>query len=222
MDLSAARDALVEESRELLVNMEKAILEIETEGPTVERVNAVFRTAHTIKGSAGLFGLDLIVSFTHVMESVLDRVRNQEVTLDAALLSVLLRCGDYIAKLVDAIEGGNDQEDPDPATRMTLLETLETHLAPPPSAIVQTAARAITQADARLERETDAASVSNENWHISLRFGRDVLKNGMDPISFIHYLRGVVTSCICTPLPPTCPLPPRWTRKSATSVSRST
>jgi two-component system, chemotaxis family, sensor kinase CheA len=191
MDLSAARDALVEESRELLVNMEKAILEIETEGPTVERVNAVFRTAHTIKGSAGLFGLDLIVSFTHVMESVLDRVRNQEVTLDAALLSVLLRCGDYIAKLVDAIEGGNDQEDPDPATRMTLLETLETHLAPPPSAIVQTAARAITQADARLERETDAASVSNENWHISLRFGRDVLKNGMDPISFIHYLRGV-------------------------------
>ncbi|MEC5385926.1 chemotaxis protein CheA [Uliginosibacterium sp. H3] len=191
MDLSAARDALVEESRELLANMEKALLEIETEGPTQERINAVFRAAHTIKGSAGLFGLDLIVSFTHVMESVLDRVRNQEVAIDDALLSVLLRCGDYIAKLVDAIETGSDREEPDPVTRAALLDKLETHLTPTPSALAPIAEHAVTPADAKLERDNDGAAVSNENWHISLRFGRDVLKNGMDPVSFIHYLSGI-------------------------------
>jgi two-component system chemotaxis sensor kinase CheA len=191
MDLSAARDALVEESRELLANMERALLEIETEEPTPERINAVFRAAHTIKGSAGLFGLDLIVNFTHVMESVLDRVRNDEITLDAPLLSTLLGCGDYIAQLVDAMEAGHDSEDPNPATRATLLSSLQALLDTTRHDAGKPAAFAVDLPEAKLERDGEGGEVSNENWHLSLRFGRDVLKNGMDPISFIRYLDGM-------------------------------
>lgn len=83
MDLSAARTLFLEEAKELLSGMEVALLEIESEGQTPERINSVFRAAHTIKGSAGLFGLELIVSFSHLMESVLDRVRNNSLPLSA-------------------------------------------------------------------------------------------------------------------------------------------
>ena len=88
MGLDKARVALVEESRELLAAMDAALLDMERSGPESESINAVFRAAHTIKGSAGLFGLDLIVGFTHVMESVLVRVRQSELSMNGELLSL--------------------------------------------------------------------------------------------------------------------------------------
>lgn len=189
MDLSAARGALVQESRELLADMERALLEIESEGITPERVNAAFRAAHTIKGSAGLFGLELIVSFTHVMENVLDRVRSETLRLDGSLVSVLLRCGDYLGRLVDAIDAGEDERDPDPSGRDTLLAALRDVL----GASSPEKAVAVDAPEARVEREPAGPGAGNEHWHLSLRFGEDVLRNGMDPLSFINYLSGLGT-----------------------------
>ena len=190
MDLSSARDALVQESRELLADMERALLEIESEGQSAERINAAFRAAHTIKGSAGLFGLDLIVSFTHVMENVLDRVRGETLKLDAPLVSILLRCGDYLRRLVDGLEdAGGDSRDPDPGTRETLLEALRETL----GATSAKTEVAVDSPEARVEREPSGAGAGNDHWHLSLRFGADVLRNGMDPLSFINYLSGLGT-----------------------------
>ena len=184
MDLSAARHALVQEARELLDAMEAALLEIDADGPNPERINAIFRAAHTIKGSAGLFALDLIVSFTHVMESVLERVRNEQLQLTPEMVSTLLRCGDYLARLVDAVEHGRDQEDPAPAERETLLERLGAALGQTP-AHDDVVEAPVVVAEAAPATHEDTA---NPNWHLSLRFGPDVLRNGMDPLSFIHYL----------------------------------
>ncbi|WP_374403211.1 chemotaxis protein CheW [Niveibacterium sp.] len=189
MDLSAARGALVQESRELLADMERALLEIESEGITPERVNAAFRAAHTIKGSAGLFGLELIVSFTHVMENVLDRVRSETLRLEGSLVSVLLRCGDYLGRLVDAIDAGEDERDPDPGGRDALLAALRDVL----GASSPAKAVAVDAPEARVEREPAGLGAGNEHWHLSLRFGEDVLRNGMDPLSFINYLSGLGT-----------------------------
>lgn len=189
MDLSAARDALVQEARELLGSMEAALLEVEAGGATPDRLNAIFRTAHTIKGSAGLFALDLIVDFTHVMENVLERARNHSLPLDSALVSTLLRCGDYLGQLVDAIQAGTEAEDPDPLTRERLLDALRGTLgeaapASPPSGVPQ-------MAEVRIERDEGGPLVQNEYWHISLRFGHDVLRLGLDPISFLQYLESL-------------------------------
>ncbi|MEC5400244.1 chemotaxis protein CheA [Uliginosibacterium sp. H1] len=187
MDLSAARDALVQESRELIAAMEAALLDMESEGPSLERINAVFRTAHTIKGSAGLFALDLIVSFTHVMESVLDRVRNDSLPLTPDMLSTLLRSGDYLSRLIDAVEAGLENEDPDPAHRESLLATLNAMLGNEPET-KETGSTSLQTTETPVERDDHSTKVSNENWHLSLRFGPDVLRMGMDPMSFIHYL----------------------------------
>src|SRR5262245_22505902 len=128
MDLDSARGALVQESRELLTAMEAGLLDIEQQGMSTEAINAVFRAAHTIKGSAGLFALDHIVSFTHVMENVLDRVRSNRLEMSEALLSLLLATGDYLSRLIDGIEAQQDEIEPDPAQRQSLLEQLSQYL----------------------------------------------------------------------------------------------
>lgn len=179
---AAAKDVLVPEARELLLDMERALLEMETEGPSEERVNAVFRAAHTIKGSAGLFGLELIVGFTQVMESVLDLVRGGKLGINESLMSLLLNAGDYIGLLVTAIEQGTEEVDPNPVTRASLMAQM-TLLLPEPSTRLQRARHA-TKGDA------DAGHARPEaHYHLSLRFGQGVLRNGMDPLSFILYLR---------------------------------
>lgn len=186
MDLSSARSALVQESRELLAAMERALLEIEADGLSFERINAAFRAAHTIKGSAGLFSFDLIVSFTHVMESVLERVRSETLRLGGEQVSVLLRCGDYLAQLVDSIEVGGEYQDPDPQLREALLGALRGFIEGG-SAVKDLV---VDESATWVSREPDRGA-GNEHWHLSLRFGPDVLRNGMDPLSFIHYLSGL-------------------------------
>ena len=175
MNMDAAKSSLVQEARELLADMEAALLAIETEGVSADHVNALFRAAHTIKGSAGLFGLNLIVDFTHIMESVMVRVRSGELDLDGSTSSLMLGCNDYVSSLIDALAAGNENSDPNPAVRRMLIDRLESLLdggAPRPD-------RATAAPTPRTEQD---------GWHLSLRFSPDLLRTGMDPLSFIRYL----------------------------------
>ncbi|WP_432240690.1 chemotaxis protein CheA [Herbaspirillum robiniae] len=196
MKKDSARDAVVQEARELLVAMEAALLQIEMEGPGKDAVNAIFRAAHTIKGSAGLFAFDSIVQFTHLVEHVLDRVRNEELPLNDHMMSLLLQCGDYIGELVDAIERREEEHEPDLARRQALEAELDVMArsagaAAPPPAQVTTAAAAGTaeQPAPPVLAANDGAPSSNPYWHLSLQFSDNVLRDGLDPVSFLHYLR---------------------------------
>ncbi|MGB4073945.1 chemotaxis protein CheA [Pseudomonas sp.] len=191
MNLDQARGALVQEARELLVDMEDALLEIESDGYNAERVNAIFRAAHTIKGSAGLFGLESLISFTHVVESLLDQVRNGEKSLDGSMLSLLLTCGDYIGSLITAVEERSEAIDPNPELRVHLLGQLNEYLqvAAAPSAEPPSEQTQLSEVPA--SGKVDVLSgepVGSDLWHISLRPSVDVLRNGMDPLSFLRYL----------------------------------
>lgn len=184
MNLDEALQTFIIESRDLLQQMEDALLQIEQSPDDGDLINAIFRAAHTIKGSAGLFGLDHVVSFTHVAESVLDRVRDGELAIDAPLAALFLESCDFIGLLVDHIADGNQPGDHVHHHGENLLGRLKHYLASPqdkPAVTVPMAQEAILESDGGGQVETD-------NWHLSLRFGRDVLRNGMDPLSFIRYL----------------------------------
>lgn len=193
MNLDQARGALVQEGRELLVAMEEALLEIENGGYSTDHVNAIFRAAHTIKGSAGLFGLTSLIDFTHVVESLLDQVRNGEQPLDGNMLSLLLTCSDYIGSLLSAVEDGQEAIEPNPDLRAHLMEQLNECLQsgnaaqPEVQAVVESPALPQVQASGRVDVMAGEA-VSSDLWHISLRPNGDVLRNGMDPLSFLRYL----------------------------------
>lgn len=172
-DPAPARGALVQEARELLAEMEGALLQIETEGAGKDAINAIFRAAHTIKGSAGLFAFERIVGFTHLVENVLDHVRSGRMSIDATLISALLGCGDYIALLVRAIERGEEQQDPDPQQGLALETALRTRL--------------------------DKLEPGLRHWHFSIQFHEDVLRHGLDPLALLRHLDalGTITS-LCT------------------------
>ena len=67
--------AFIEEANEQVAAFEHLLLELEDEPDHPERLDALFRCAHTVKGSAGLFGLDRVVAFTHHVETLLDLLR---------------------------------------------------------------------------------------------------------------------------------------------------
>ena len=117
MPMQQALRVFTVESHELLDEMEAALLagggsDSDGEGSiSSDGINAVFRAAHTIKGSAGLFGLDHIVAFTHVVEGVLDRARDGSIAFDTELTSLMLACGDHIRMQVEAVDGGQAEAD---------------------------------------------------------------------------------------------------------------
>jgi len=65
-----------EEAREILVDLEAALLELNTDRSDAELVGRVFRALHTIKGSGSMFGFEKLAAFTHNLENAYDEVRN--------------------------------------------------------------------------------------------------------------------------------------------------
>jgi len=187
MDLNDAIATFVAESRGLLADMEAALMNLEHEPGDAESVNAVFRAAHTIKGAAGLFGLDAIVGFTHHLETLLVHVREGSVALDGALVSLLLRGGDHISHLIDALEDGTPQDAALEARGRELIQQLQAadgHAAAP------AAGGSLQATGVPLAEPAGGARVAGQElWHLSLRFAPGVLQEGFDPASFIHHLR---------------------------------
>lgn len=180
MDLDKAKQTFIIEARELLGAMEAALLGIEGEVDPGESINAMFRAVHTIKGSAGLFGLDPIVRFSHTVESVMDRVRSRQVTLDPALVGLLLDCHDHLEGMIASIQDGEEESSESRELGQKLLSGLIPYLEDKgvPAAPVAPVAT----------RSKGTEGGWNECWHLSIRFGPDVLRNGMDPLSFVRYL----------------------------------
>ncbi len=209
MDINQLLQTFTAESREWLEDMEAALLEVEYQDDRSETINRIFRAAHTIKGSGGLFGLDHIVAFTHVVESVLDHVRGGRVAITRDLVALLLACGDHIGRLIAEVEAGRTEADENiigdgvPLTQQ-LQRYLPEHTSKPAGgrAPVSDAAdwglfETEEQSDPGwgLFGMEDTPDASNDNWHISIRFGAQVLKNGWDPMSFLRRLgaHGTIT-----------------------------
>lgn len=180
MNLDDALQTFILESRELLGEMENALLALEQAEEKDELVNAIFRAAHTIKGSAGLFGLDPLVAFTHDVESLLDQVRAGHFNIaDKPVVLLLLSCCDHIGHLVTAVSLGARDIGADLLRQgKPLTAQLLGYLAK--------SERPESLAEEALLVRTEQEPL--QHWHISLRFGPEVLKNGMDPLSFIRYL----------------------------------
>lgn len=183
MSLDAVLQTFYVEAQEHLELMENVLLKMDEGECNDELLNEIFRSAHTIKGSAGIFGLDHIVSFTHVVENVLDRARDNKITIEKNLVDIIFKCRDHIQKLVGVnLEEFNAQPDLQVVGK-GLLDALS------PWVTESTEQEAIATQDK--EESCSTALLEDENdscWHISLRLSSDCLKNGMDPLSFIKFL----------------------------------
>ena len=95
-------ETFIEESYELLDSMEKELLALEAEPDDEGHIQAVFRAAHTIKGSAAMFGFQEISEFAHAFETVLDEVRSGTLKINRELMNLSLQGKDHLRDLLDA------------------------------------------------------------------------------------------------------------------------
>jgi two-component system chemotaxis sensor kinase CheA len=101
-----------DEAGEHLASMENLLLNLDVAAPSLEDLNAIFRAAHSIKGGSGTFGFTDMTSVTHILETLLDKLRKEELALRADMVDAFLAAGDVLRAQLEHHQGGPDV-DPD-------------------------------------------------------------------------------------------------------------
>ncbi len=188
MDLSEVIDAYLLESDELLREMESILLQMEKKDPDSEMMNALFRAVHTIKGTSGMFGFDKTVKFTHIIENLLDNLREGKLKSNKDLVDILLRAKDQMDYLVQSEPKGEiSQEKSEEGKKIldAIAPYLEGGIAAAPAIEKQeTVFSSVIKSTPSV-----SSSLTLANYLISLRPKRNVFQNGLDPISFLTYLK---------------------------------
>jgi two-component system chemotaxis sensor kinase CheA len=107
-DLSEFRQIFFTECHELLTDMEERLLKLDVGTQDKEQLNAIFRCAHSIKGGAGAFGLDAIMRFTHILEALLDEMREGHLMPTREAIDALLKSVDIVNQMLAAAEDGRE------------------------------------------------------------------------------------------------------------------
>ena len=112
-DIDELTGVFVEESQEIVENLNKDILELEkyVGNPEFNRdlVNNIFRYVHTLKGNSGLAGADKLRDLAHKMESLLDKLRKEKLVLSPAIVDLLFEGIDRIGSILQEVITGSDQ-----------------------------------------------------------------------------------------------------------------
>lgn len=192
LNLDAARGIFFTEARQLLSDVETHVLHLERDPTESEALNAAFRAAHTIKGSAGVFGYAAVTHFVHDLETVLDRVRNGELGFDGNMSTLVLACRDHIAVMIDGLENGQPDgqlASEDSAHQADLTRQLKAYLhddshdaAPDP------AASGASNTALPAQDTADAGNSRYGHWHITVRLGKTTLADGFDPRPILGFM----------------------------------
>ncbi|NMO21055.1 Hpt domain-containing protein, partial [Pyxidicoccus fallax] len=100
-----------DEAEELLCSLEEQLIALEA-CPDDERLQALFRVAHTLKGSAGSMGFQSVTDYVHGLEDLLQALRERRLSVSETLVSLLLGSVDHLRELTRAVIAGVDQLGP--------------------------------------------------------------------------------------------------------------
>lgn len=182
------RQTYLEESFEGLDVMEGGLLNLPPGTPDSEKINEIFRAAHSIKGGSGTFGFSEIADFTHVLETLLDEMRDgrREVTQDAvdAMLAAVDVLRDMLSKL-------QEHEPIDEVRAKEVQNQMEVILGMEPSTVGS-------------ESEAAPVAAAGGEWTIDLVPDKELLQTGNEPIRIFRELEGlgqVTVEADCSQIP---------------------
>lgn len=112
-DLSQFYQVFFEETAEHLSTMEGMLLALDVADPSMDELNAIFRSAHSIKGGAGTFGFNDMTEVTHILETLLDKLRKEEMQLTNEMVNAFLEAGDVIGLQLAAHRDGGEVDPED-------------------------------------------------------------------------------------------------------------
>ncbi|MBS4692173.1 chemotaxis protein CheA [Aeromonas veronii] len=179
MDINKARMLFFEEAYEQCDNLEQALLDRIRHPLGADTYNQMFRTAHTIKGSASMLGLELLVRFTHSMENILARLRSGDLDLDEPLTQLLLHCNDQLRDLLQSAEHNPELKQVETQQILALMSQMQGFQSLP----------SMTMADRSVMPEKEpAVPIVSEHWHLSVRFYSGLFRDGFDVLALLKYL----------------------------------
>ena len=199
-------EQFITEARDNLEYLDKHLEELK-DGDE-ETINALFRAAHTLKGGAGLVGLNAVKEVTHAAEDLLDAYRNKKIEYSDEMIDILYDAFDEVVELIDAVEelgsidievdeetienlknsirgflaGGDNEEKTEVTTALNINNDLTTELFNPLQ--IQKLAKKLPIHTPKFSKEFQ----ENDNWYLmDLDLDVDTLKLGNDPI-YLFYL----------------------------------
>jgi two-component system chemotaxis sensor kinase CheA len=107
IDISQFFQVFFDEAEELLAEMERLLLAVTVDHPDPEDLNAIFRTAHSVKGGASTFGVTDMTEVTHILETLLDRIRKGEMALTSEHVDAFLAAKDILKMQLDGHRHGS-------------------------------------------------------------------------------------------------------------------
>jgi len=193
----------IEEAFEIIASLEEAILKLENDTNTETVVEEVFRSMHTLKGGAAMFGFENIRDITHELENAYDRIRNGEILISKPLLDITLESIDYFKQLLNDSEEQNN----DPKYHDQLIERIgkvpeqnTTSEKQKPTREKTNTGQCTTTNTASAEQENNNTETQNspedktlQTYYIYFRPHKDVLKNGTNPLLLIDELNNTGT-----------------------------
>lgn len=108
IDMKQFHSVFFEESQEHLDEMEQLLLDLDLASPDSEMLNSIFRAAHSIKGGSGIFGFDALASVTHIMESLLDKIRQGKMVITTAMVDLFLNSVDQLKEILRCYRTGDE------------------------------------------------------------------------------------------------------------------
>ncbi|MBZ2160542.1 MAG: chemotaxis protein CheW [Alteromonas stellipolaris] len=122
IDIEQFHGVFFDESDEHLDDMEQLLISLDVDSPDSEQLNSIFRAAHSIKGGSGIFGFNALMNLTHVMENLLDKARNQELSVTTNIVNLLLETLDVLKATLAAYRDQVDVPEQAIAVSITKLE----------------------------------------------------------------------------------------------------
>ena len=171
------KQTFLEEAREILIELESALLALNENRGDLELVGRAFRALHTIKGSGAMFGFDQLAGFSHNLENAFDEVRNGRLAVSSELINLSLSAFDQIKAMLDEAAGGEPASSVVAAEILTKLREVTGKGERPAEAV---APPAVVPA---------APAGTVRRWQVRFSPGADFMRHGANPLLLLRELR---------------------------------
>lgn len=143
------------ETEDLLKRSEESLLRLEAAPGPGSDLEELFRAIHTLKSGSAMVGFNALSKYVHIIENLLDRIRNNQLSVTRPLISFLLEDVDFIRAMVDRCAGGEDVD----------ADTLNTRKAQLNRFLGIEGISGQEEAIGEAIREAVPVSVKDESWH---------------------------------------------------------
>jgi two-component system chemotaxis sensor kinase CheA len=188
IDMSQFHQVFFEECFEGLEVMESGLLSLDTGDIDSEAINTIFRGAHSIKGGSGTFGFNNVADFTHVMETLLDEMRDGRRKVTQLAVDVLLGSVDCLRTMLTSIQDGKGVDDATVGKYKTALEIELAGSAETPANASMTTPAVTENIEVAVLGATNKVEVTLQGWKIAFCPYLDLLKTGNDPVRMFREL----------------------------------